>query len=151
MKDPNHHYECNVVEVDQEDGSVKVVLGAYLQSLNLRLSKGMLARDRIVLAHLAEQYSAPALVEYLGKHIIQVSKLGSANKTASAEERIYFQSFYKVGVALMAASIAIDALAQANLEKLSGEKEPTLTHAEFLARVKKIEKEMSKLDLEKKV
>lgn len=145
----NFNYTTNIIETDQSDGSTKVVLGSIIENTGARLSRGITEADRLLLIRLAEEYSAPALVEFLGIHIIAVAMTGHKLYKGNASE--YFDLFRKVGLALYGSSIAVDALAatsdritQPVPRKKSGPAKATETTGQFIEKMKLIESQLNK-------
>lgn len=145
------HLITNVIEVSQEDGSVKVVLGSIVESTAPRLSRRMLANDKNVLVRLAETYSAPALMEFLGRHMIGIAEQGRKLSQDTPEAAAYFRVFDRAGLAMIGASIAIEAVARTSeaiqapvSEEEVSESEQALTFAELLAQTRLLERDINR-------
>lgn len=139
----------NVIQINQ-DGSTNVVLGAIVHDTVAKLSKRMRVQDQLAIISLAETYSAPSIIEFLGRHVTSVAHSGL--KVAKNERTKRLLGLYeRVGIALLASSIAIDTLARSVEDGAEAEEKTSAlpTTEEFLARVKRLQKDLSKLDREK--
>lgn len=153
------NYVTNIIETNQQDGSVKCVLGTIVEDTRAKLSKKITAADGKQLIALAEQYSAPAIVEFLGRHILAVAASGRKTHKSERAEELY-RMFDKIGIALYASSIAIDALADENggltgavHVPVSGDgitSNTSATEEEFMAKIKTLERRIARHDGRKK-
>lgn len=139
-------YTTNVIETNQSDGSVKVVLGSIVQSTRPRLSKSILPLDEMVLIALAEEYGTPCLLEFFGRHIYEIMEHGLKGRSVTKKERGLFEKYKKVGIALIAASIAVEALSaglpDSTMEDAENAAPPAskpASGADFVKKMKEIE------------